>query len=185
MKKYLLFVILFSLCFMQRGQKFKNRFENNFNKGNRDKLELQQISDEAKMLFYQTEKLSPETAFIYQTSMPIPFLNLGYAYSDNWKRGAWLDVLLITEIIISESLADDSWDCEIYGDCDGDKDLSELFSLLAAGTFIFKHIDVYQQAEKYNDQLFKRVFKRKRPSFAFDYSLNNKTTELTMSYPLN
>tara|TARA_Y100000590_G_scaffold190329_1_gene216608 strand:- start:58 stop:570 length:513 start_codon:yes stop_codon:yes gene_type:complete len=170
---------------MQRGERWKNKFQNNFNKGNRDKLELQQISDEAKMLFYQTEKLSPEIAFIYQTSLPLPFVNLGYAYSDNWKRGAWFDVLILTEIIISESLTDDSWDCEIDDECDGDEDMSDLFGLLAVGTFIFKHIDVYQQAEKYNDQLFKRVFKRKRPSFAFDYSLNNKTTELTISYPLN
>jgi len=185
MKKYLFLVVLFSLCFMQRGERWKNKFKNDFNKGNRDKLELQKVSDEAKMLFYQTEKLSPETAFLYQASMPIPFLNLGYAYSDNWKRGAWLDILFITEIIISESLTDDSWECEDYDECDGNDDISDLFGLLAVGTFIFKHIDVYQQAEKYNDQLFKRVFKRKRPSFAFDYSLNNKTTELTMSYPLN
>jgi len=183
MKKYLLLVILFSLCFMQRGERWKNKFQNNFNKGNRDKLELQQVSDEAKMLFYQTEKISPEMAFIYQTSMPIPFLNLGYAYSDNWKRGAWLDGFIILSVIISAETAEE---CNYYSnDCDGNEEISGLFGLAAIGTLIFKNIDVYQQAEKYNDQLFKRVFKRKRPSFAFDYSLNNKTTELTMSYPLN
>ena len=57
MKKYLFLVVLFSLCFMQRGERWKNKFKNDFNKGNRDKLELQKVSDEAKMLFYQTNKL--------------------------------------------------------------------------------------------------------------------------------
>ena len=95
MKKYLLLVILFSLCFMQRGERWKNRLYQNPNAGNRDKLELQQISDEAKMLFYQTEKLSPEKAFIYQFALPIPFVNLGYAYSDNWGKAIkWVLAIL-------------------------------------------------------------------------------------------
>ena len=185
MKKYILLALLFSLCFMQRGERFKDRFQNNFNKGNRDKLELQQVSDEAKMLFYQTEKISPEMAFIYQTSMPIPFLNLGYAYSDNWKRGAWLDGFIILAGIISSETAEE---CDYYwggSNCDGNDEVSSLFGIASVITIFYKTFDVYQQAEKYNDQLFKRVFKRKRPSFAFDYSLNNNTTELTMSYPLN
>ena len=62
MKKYFLLVLLLSLCFTQRGERWKNRFKNDFNKANRNKLELQQISDEAKMLFYQTEKILPEKA---------------------------------------------------------------------------------------------------------------------------
>ena len=64
-------------------------------------------------------------------------------------------------------------------------DLADILKWAIAGISVVKMIDVYQVAEKYNDQLFRRVFKRKRPSFAFDYSLDNKTTQLTMSYPLN
>ena len=30
MKKYILLALLFSLCFMQRGERFKDRFQNNF-----------------------------------------------------------------------------------------------------------------------------------------------------------
>ena len=48
MKKYFLLVLLLSLCFTQRGERWKNRFKNDFNKANRNKLELQQISDEGK-----------------------------------------------------------------------------------------------------------------------------------------
>ena len=44
MKKYFLLVLLLSLCFTQRGERWKNRFKNDFNKGNRNKLELQQIN---------------------------------------------------------------------------------------------------------------------------------------------
>ena len=56
MKKYFLLVLFYLCVFTQRGERWKNRFKNDFNKANRNKLELQQISDEAKMLFYQTEK---------------------------------------------------------------------------------------------------------------------------------
>ena len=35
-------------------------------------------SDEAKNIFYQTEKISPEKAVLYQLSNPLPFINLGF-----------------------------------------------------------------------------------------------------------
>ena len=38
------------------------------------------------MLFYQTEKISPEKAALYQFVLPVPFVNLGFAYSDNWEQ---------------------------------------------------------------------------------------------------
>ena len=191
MKKYLLLVILFSLCFMQRGERWKNRLYQNPNVGNRDKLELQQISDEAKMLFYQTEKLSPEKAFIYQFALSIPFVNLGYAYSDNWGKGIKWDLAILACLAKLEHI---DWGDDIYYYDDngmetgmevGDKNQANVYKGIVLGITMFKLFDSYQSAEQYNDQLFKRVFKRKRPSFAFDYSLNNKTTELTMSYPLN
>ncbi len=180
MKKYLLLFLMISLCFMQRGERWKNRMYKNPNAGNKDKLELQQISDEAKMLFYQTEKLSPETALLYQFAMPIPFVNLGYAYSDNWGKSLKWDLAIIGCLVALEDKNDHSSDYD-YDETDSEKGLK----LAILGISIVKMIDVYQSAEKYNDQLFKRVFKRKRPSFAFNYSLENKGTELTMSYPIN
>ena len=66
-----------------------------------------------------------------------------------------------------------------------DKDLGQdLKSVVMVITFL-KMFDSYQSAEKYNDQLFKLIFKRKRPSFSMNYSKNDKLTQLTMSYPLN
>ena len=191
MKKYLLLVILFSLCFMQRGERWKNRLYQNPNAGNRDKLELQQISDEAKMLFYQTEKISPENAFLYQFALPLPFVNLGYAYSDNWGKGIKWDLAILACLAKLEHI---DWGNDFYyydddgleiGSEIGDKNQANLYKGIVLGITMFKLFDSYKSAEKYNNQLFKRVFKRKRPSFAFDYSLNNNTTELMMSYPLN
>ena len=183
MKKYLFLVVLFSLCFMQRGERWKNKFKNDFNKGNRDKLELQQISDEAKMLFYQTEKLSPEKAALYQFALPIPFVNLGYAYSDSWNKSLKWDIVLLACIW---KWNDVEWgDNSNYDLSTKDEHLVKDLKGVIVGITLLKMFDAYQSAEKYNNQLFKRIFKRKRPSFAFDYSLNNKTTELTMSYPLN
>ena len=184
MKKYLFLVVLFSLCFMQRGERWKNKFKNDFNKGNRDKLELQKVSDEAKMLFYQTEKLSPEKAALYQFALPIPFVNLGYAYSDSWNKSLKWDIVLLACIFKGDDL---NWGSADPNSIMTTKDVNLSKNLKGAvvGITLLKIFDAYQSAEKYNNQLFKRIFKRKRPSFAFDYSLNNKTTELTMSYPLN
>ena len=186
MKKYLLLFLMISLCFMQRGQKWRDFLRDNPNRFNRDKLELQQISDEAKMLFYQTEKLSPEKAFLYQAAIPVPFVNLGYAYSDNWAKSLKWDLVLLGCFIVGEDIGwgNDIYDGQYYSD-NPDADLGNILKWTIAGITAVKMIDVYQSAEKYNDQLFKRVFKRKRPSFSFNYSLENKGTELTMSYPLN
>lgn len=183
MKKYLLLVLLLSLCFTQRGERWKNRFKNDFNKGNRNKLELQQISDEAKMLFYQTEKISPEKAALYQFALPVPFVNLGFAYSDSWNKGLKWDVLLLACLVKGNDI---DWGDKTAGSpVNPDKDLGQDLKSVVMGIAFLKMFDAYQSAEKYNDQLFKRVFKRKRPNFSMNYSKNDKLTQLTMSYPLN
>ena len=183
MKKYFLFVLLLSLCFTQRGEKWKNRFKNDFNKANRDRLEMQKISDEARMLFYQTEKLSPEIAALYQFALPIPFINLGYAYSDSWNKSLKWDVLLLACLVKGNDI---DWGDNISGELENpDKDLGQNLENIVLGIAFLKMFDAYQSAEKYNNQLFKRVFKRKRPSFSFNYSKDSNLRELTMSYPIN
>ena len=183
MKKYFLLVLLLSLCFTQRGEKWKNRFKNDFNKANRDRLEMQKISDEARMLFYQTEKLSPEKAALYQFALPIPFINLGYAYSDSWNKSLKWDVLLVACLVKGNDI---DWGDNISGGLENpDKDLGQNLENIVLGIAFLKMYDAYQSAEKYNNQLFKRVFKRKRPSFSFNYSKDSNLRELTMSYPIN
>ena len=63
-------------------------------------------SDEAKATFYQTERISPENALYLQLGCPLPFCNLGYAYSDNWKRGLkrdlWMIGLMFGGLILTE-----------------------------------------------------------------------------------
>ena len=149
MKKYFLLFLLVSLCFMQRGERWKNRLYNNPNAGNKDKQELNQLSDEAKMLFYQTEKLSPEAAFLYQFSLPLPFVNLGYAYSDNWGRGLKWDLAILGCFLIGEDM---DWGEKVYNepagqiigyDGDGDNDKADGLKLLIVGMTVYKMIDVF------------------------------------------
>ena len=160
MKKYFLLVLLLSLCFTQRGERWKNRFKNDFNKANRNKLELQQISDEAKMLFYQTEKISPEKAALYQFILPVPFVNLGFAYSDSWNKSLKWDILLLACLVKGNDI---DWGENTAGSpVNSDKDLGQDLKSVVIGITFLKMFDAYQSAEKYNDQLFKRVFKKEK-----------------------
>ena len=115
-----------------------------------------QWSDEAKAIYFQTEKISPEQALYYQLGCPIPFCNLGYAYSDNWDKGFKWDIAFIVSATIAGTIDDD--------------DLSGTVFIASLFLPIFKTIDVYRSAEEYNDNLYKRVFNGKRPSFSMNYS---------------
>ena len=138
------------------------------------------MNEEAKMTFYQSQKLSPERASIYQLALPIPFLNLGYSYSNNWKKGAMTDIALVTFIAAREEFMDDE-DCRYMGYC-SDADNAEL----AMGIVVlFKVFKANQLAEKYNRKLFKKLFGVKNPNFSFNFSKDNKTPELSLSFPLN
>ena len=113
-------------------------------------------------------------------------MNLGYAYSDNWKNGMLFDVGLLASIAIMISDEDDtSYDCEFMGYCGDDDNAADIASLAYIGISIFKLIDVYNRAEAYNDNLYNRVFGGSRPYFSIEYSIENKSPLLTMSIPLN
>jgi len=142
-------------------------------------------SDEAKATFYLAERISPENALYYQLAMPLPFANLGYAYSDNWKRGATIDGIIIGTIVASTALYEDndSWECDYYGDC-GDSGLSNILLLGAMGLYIYKFIDAYKLAEEYNDKLYNRVFGGSRPYFSMEYDAQNKGSMLALNIPI-
>ena len=72
-------------------------------------------SDEAKATYYQTEKISPEKALLLQF-VNLPFANLGYAYSDNWKRGFKWDLSIIGAIVLSGIIEDEEcyWNYSSY-----------------------------------------------------------------------
>ena len=144
-------------------------------------------SAEAKAIYFQTERISPENALYYQLGCPLPFCNLGYAYSDNWKRGFKWDLAIIGTAIIA-STQDDDPECtyDYYGpvSCDdGDDSMSTVAGIVALGISIYKMIDVYQTAERYNDNLYKKVFGSSRPYFSMDYS-PKRGALLSMSVPI-
>ena len=149
-------------------------------------------SNETKMLFYHKEKKSPEYAVFYEVSSFIPFMNLGYAYTDNWKKGLMWDGIIIGSLLLSESKALRG-DCVSVGDTgyqDGyiapDYYCGEYFgfeyegttgkillNLTAVSILIYKYIDVYQLAEQYNDNLYNSLFNQPRPYFSLEASTNS------------
>ena len=159
-------------------------------------------SDEAKAIFYQTERISPEKALLYQLSMPFPFINLGYAYSDNWKRGTKMDILIAGLLLIGGVTSGDGDSecyeyCDEYGewgdcvdwdyDCDYNNDSEGIgvVSFFGAGVLsLLKFVDVYMAAEEFNDNLYKRVFGGQRPYFSLKYNVKNNGPLLSLNIPL-
>ena len=167
MKRYYLILVVFSLSYIQG-------IDPNW-------------SDEAKNIFYQTEKISPEEAVLYQLAVPVPFFNLGYAYSDNWKKGLQLDLYNLGSIIGAAIMLEE--ECEYnymwHYNCEQkNAELGELLVLTSIGLSIYKIINAYNLAEKYNDNLFNRVFGDSRPSFSIGYSSSNNEPRLAFHIPL-
>jgi len=152
---------------------------------------------EAKNIYYQTEKISPEQALFYQFSMPIPFVNLGYAYSDNWRDGLKWDGIILG--IIGTAFLDlkcyEDGDEEEFYHCRENHSDSEwktfgeinanVFLGAAAAVWIYKNIKVYKLAEKYNDTLYESIFKNSRPYFSLNYSTDNNETMLSFNIPFS
>ena len=116
-------------------------------------------SDEAKTTFYLAERISPELALLYQTMSFLPFMNLGYAYSDNYAEGLKLDLISLLAIWLAYTAEDSSSstydDDGYYVENDGG---STLISGLGLFTFyainFYKYYDAYQKAEIYNNNLY-------------------------------
>ena len=154
-------------------------------------------SNETKMLFYHKEKKSPENAIFYELSSFIPFMNLGYAYTDNWKKGLMWDGIIIGSLLLSESkaLRGDClsiWDDQVvpdlycqqnprdyeYEDSTGKK----ILNLTAVSILIYKYINVYQLAEEYNDNLYNSLFNEPRPYFSLETT--TKSINLAFNIPI-
>ena len=104
-----------SICYMQKAN-----------------VSLNDWSYEAKNIFYQTEKISPEKALMYQLCFAaVPFANVGYAYSDNWVRGAIIDIYR-TGLFLANIYA-------LNENMDG---LAVLSVLSYSGLSIYKYIDI-------------------------------------------
>ena len=128
-----------------------------------------QSSDEAKAIYFQTERISPENALYYQLGCPLPFCNLGYAYSDNWKRGVKWDLAIVGGTLVAATMDEDG--------------MAGAVGLAAVGLSIFKIFDVYRLAEEYNDNLYKKVFNGQRPYFSVNYSEKSGPL-LSMTIPI-
>ena len=156
-------------------------------------------SNETKMLFYHKEKKSPEDAIFYEMSSFLPLMNLGYAYTDNWKRGAMWDGIIIGSLLLAESKAlrggcvenwgdNDSvpdYHCEEYDEEDYKYENStgkKILYLGAISVLIYKYIDVYQLAEKYNDNLYNSLFNEPRPYFSLQAT--TESVNLAFNIPI-
>ena len=178
MKKFLILILLLSFCIPQKNSK-KN------NKKNKMKQTLfSTMNEEAKMTFYQSQKINPEIASIYQLALPIPFLNLGYSYSNNWKKGAMSDIAIVLLMGLKEHKKDEyGFSCQWSGESCYE-DIKNIETAMGIVT-LFKVFKANQLADKYNRKMFKRLFGVKNPNFSFNFSKDNKTPELSLIFPLN
>ena len=177
MKKFLVLLILMCFVLPQNDRK-NNRYKNNKKKNH---TVFASMSEDAKMSFFNSQKLKPEIASLYQIALPIPFVNLGYSYSNNWKKGAYVDIAIIALGNYKNDKKDD-WDCFIDSPCrDEINDIEDFMWLLA----LYKAFAANQLAEKYNRKLFKKLFGVKKPNFTFNYNEDKKYSEFSVSFPLN
>ena len=138
------------------------------------------MSEVAKMSFFESQKLKPEVASLYQIALPIPFVNLGYSYSNNWKKGAYIDVALLALIAARDDFRKDQ-DCRWYGECSDASDTEVAMGFVV----LYKVFKANQLAEKYNKKLFKKLFGVRKPNFSFNYNSDKKYNEISVSFPLN
>ena len=181
MKKFLVLLILMCFVLPQNDRK-NNRYKNNKKKNH---TVFASMSEDAKMSFFNSQKIKPEIASVYQLALPLPFLNLGYSYSNNWKKGAYIDIVLVALITAREDKEND-WMCDpmayLMPDClDEIKDIENAILLIS----LYKVFNANQLAEKYNRKLFKKLFGVKKPNFTFNYNEDKKYSEFSVSFPLN
>ena len=172
MKKFLVLLILMCFVLPQNDRK-NNRYKNNKKKNH---TVFASMSEDAKMSFFNSQKLKPEIASVYQIALPIPFVNLGYSYSNNWKKGAYIDIALVALITAREDEKSD-WNMnpdDIYN-------IENAILLIS----LYKIFNANQLAEKYNRKLFKKLFGVKKPNFTFNYNEDKKYSEFSVSFPLN
>ena len=177
MKKFLVLLILMCFVLPQNDRK-NNRYKKNKKKNH---TVFASMSEDAKMSFFNSQKLKPEIASVYQIALPIPFVNLGYSYSNNWKKGAYVDIAIIALGLYKHDI-DDDWDCWVGSSCAKKIDNIEDAVMLLA---LYKAFAANQLAEKYNRKLFKKLFGVKKPNFTFNYNEDKKYSEFSVSFPLN
>jgi len=176
MKKFLVLLILMCFVLPQNDRK-NNRYKNNKKKNH---TVFASMSEDAKMSFFNSQKLKPEIASVYQIALPIPFVNLGYSYSNNWKKGAYVDIAIIALGLYKNDI--DDWDCWEGSTCAKKiNNIEDAVMLLA----LYKAFAANQLAEKYNRKLFKKLFGVKKPNFTFNYNEDKKYSEFSVSFPLN
>ena len=172
MKKLLVLLILMCFVLPQNDRK-NNRYKNNKKKNH---TVFASMSEDAKMSFFNSQKLKPEIASVYQIALPIPFVNLGYSYSNNWKKGAYIDIALVALITAREDEKSD-WNMNP----DEINNIENAILLIS----LYKIFNANQLAEKYNRKLFKKLFGVKKPNFTFNYNEDKKYSEFSVSFPLN
>ena len=154
--------------------------QNRNKKNNRKKHQtiLKNMNEEVKMAFYHTQKLKPEVASLYQLVLPFPLLNLGYSYSNNWKKGMYNDIALIALIATRNDKDKNCWDSNCRDEVN---DIEMGIAVFA----LFKVFQANKLVEMQNKRLFKKLFGVKKPNFSFNYRTDINSQDLCVSFPLN
>ena len=112
--------------------------------------DLSTLNNTEKMLYYQSERLSPTQAVIYQTTFP----TLGYAYVNNWEKGIALDVVRIISLAVGINGL--KWSDKKNDYNNQPMGYLGLFSFV--GVSVYQFIDVYKIAKSYNSKLYHSLF---------------------------
>ena len=135
---------------------------------------LSSLNNTEAMLYYQSERLSPIQAVIYQATFP----TLGYAYANNWEKGINLELFRMMSLAVaiyglSWSDKKNDWNNQPFG-------YLGLFSLV--GVSVYQFIDVYKVAKSYNSKLYHSLFGTNPPEFSLNLQPTYQGANLTMSY---
>ena len=139
--------------------------------------DLSTLNNTEKMLYYQSERLSPTQAVIYQTTFP----TLGYAYVNNWEKGIALDVVRIISLAVGINGL--KWSDKKNDYNNQPMGYLGLFSFV--GVSVYQFIDVYKIAKSYNSKLYHSLFGTNPPEFSLNVQPTYQGANLTMSYAFN
>jgi len=146
-----------------------------------------EIELDEKQIQYNLYKKNPKTAVLISCFLP----SLGHAYADNWLRGAFFLAGETTSILaglfinIIPILACPLGDPECFENARnyrGNYIGNSLIFIVAPTIYIWEKIDAYKEVEKYNNRIYKYIFKKEPPSFSLNLQPTYQGANLTLAY---
>ena len=108
------------------------------------------------------------------------FPSMGHAYAGNWRRGGYFVIAEISCLYIALS----DYSAKPQGVLVKDDTISMASSLGLFGLLIWEKIDAYQEVEKYNNRIYKKIFGKEPPSFSLNLQPTYNGINLSLNYSI-